>query len=178
MKRTLLFIILIAFTAAITFAQDRVTGNKPYSTLGSDPGFIVITEINGGIGLGVTDVDYSKSFFGVTAIGGYLINKSFLVGAGTGLSFYNGGMLVPLFLDFRYTFSIAPVTPYLFADGGLLLNVSDFAGTKLFINPGAGARYVFSRKVAVNLGLGMLIQQGSPARDSFVNIKMGMIYKF
>ena len=78
-----------------------VDPNRPGTLLNNNPGLITINELHFGIGLGITNVPYSKSFFGFTTINGYQINKNFVAAAGTGLSFYNGGMLVPLFLDFR-----------------------------------------------------------------------------
>jgi hypothetical protein len=158
--------------------QDKMLPYEPEGILSSNPGFISINELTTGIGLGITDVPYSKSFFGFTTVNGYQINKSFVAALGTGLSFYNGGLLVPLFLDFRYRFKIDLITPYVFADGGLLLNFSDINVPKLFVNPGIGIRYSFSRNIAVNLGSGLLIQSGGSGRDAFINIKAGVTYKF
>ena len=87
-------------------------------------------------------------------------------------------MLVPLFLDFRFSFYISRLTPYIFGDGGLLLNVSDLNNTKLFINPGVGARYTLSRGIAINLGAGILSQVDGTVRESFLNLKLGLVYKF
>ena len=95
-----------------------------------------------------------------------------------GLSFYDAGLLVPLFLDFRYTFINIKISPYIFGDGGLLLNVSDLNTTKLFINPGAGVRYSFNRSFAMTLGAGILSQVDGNNRASFVNLKAGGVYVF
>ena len=131
-----------------------------------------------GIGLGETGVPYSKSFFGFTTVYGYQTDFNLITAVGTGLSFYNGGTLVPLFLDFRYGFNIDQFNPYIFVDGGLLFNVSDSKEeTKLFINPGIGVRYYVSQKMAVTLGGGLLVQY-RPSRDAFINIKAGVSYKF
>jgi len=178
MKRKLSIIILIISTVTVISAQDMVDPNRPGTLLNNNPGFITINELHFGIGLGTTNVPYSKSFFGFTTINGYQINKNFVAAAGTGLSFYNGGMLVPLFLDFRFRFNISQFTPYFFGDGGFLLNPSDLNSTKLFINPGLGIRYSFSKNLAANLGGGFLIQTGGGTRDTFINIKMGVTYKF
>ena len=179
MKRKLSVILLIICTVTIISAQDIVTPNRPVSMLSGDPGFITINELHFGIGLGMTNVPYSKSFFGFTTINGYQINKNFVVAGGTGLSFYNGGMLVPLFLDFRFRFNVSQFTPYIFGDGGFLLKLSNINSTKLFINPGLGIRYSFTRNWAANLGGGFLIQTGTAGiRDTFINIKAGVTYKF
>ena len=86
----------------------------------SRPGFIQINELTGGIGLGETGPAYSKGFFGFTTVNGYQTDYNFIAALGTGLSFYNGGMLVPLFLDFRYEFNLDQFQPQIFVDGGLL----------------------------------------------------------
>ena len=180
MKRLLIFLFCMVVLSGSSglLCQDKMLPYEPEGILSSNPGFILINELTTGIGLGITDVPYSKSFFGFTTVNGYQINKNFVAAVGTGLSFYNGGLLVPLFLDFRYRFNICLITPYVFADGGLLLNFSDINAIKLFVNQGIGIRYSFSRNIAVNLGSGMLIQTGASYRDSFINIKAGMTYKF
>ena len=178
MRTAISFIVIIFFATFTATAQYKVVPNMPFSTLNTDPGYILINEITGGFGLGKTSTPYSKYFFGFTSISGYQVNKNFIFGAGTGLYFYESGLLVPLFLDFRFSFHINHVTPYIFGDGGLLLNISNFNGTKLFINPGVGAIYTLSKKVALNLGAGILSQAVGAVRDSFINLKLGVIYKF
>lgn len=178
MKRAISLIAILFFVALRVTAQYRVLPNMPFLTLNSTPGFITINEVTGGFGLGGTTAPYSKYFFGFTSVNGYQVNKNFIFGAGTGLCFYESGLLVPLFLDFRFAFNISRLTPYIFGDGGLLLNVSNFNSTKLFINPGVGARYTLGRKVALNLGAGILSQVDGTVRESFINLKLGMVYKF
>jgi len=178
MKRTVLIILFIAGINSLASAQYKVTPNMPFSTLNSNPGFVTINEITGGFGLAGTTAAYSNYFFGFTSIFGYQVNKNFLLGIGTGLSSYESGILVPLFLDVRYAFYIAKLTPYIFGDGGLLLNFSDFNTTQLFINPGAGVRYTINRKTAVNLGVGALSQVNGRVRETFVNVKVGVVYVF
>ena len=178
MKRTLSLKLMIICACFTVSAQNEDSLKQPDYVIRSGPGFITINELTVGIGLGETGVPYSKSFFGITTINGYQTDFNLIAAVGTGLSFYNGGMLVPLFLDFRYGFNIDHFNPYIFVDGGLLFNFSDFKeGTKLFINPGIGIRYYVSRKMAVTLGGGLLVQY-RPARDAFVNIKAGVSYKF
>jgi len=180
MKRLLIFLFCLVVLSGSSglLCQDTKLPNESEKVLRGDPGFITINELQYGIGLGNTDVPYSKSFFGFTTVNGYQINENFIAAAGTGLSFYNGGLLVPLFLDFRYAFQIGQVTPYVFTDGGLLLNFSDLNSLKLFLNPGIGVRYSFSQNFAANLGSGLLIQAGAGNKDTFINIKAGVTYKF
>lgn len=177
MKRVIILAILTC-VASFASAQYKVVPNKPFSTLNSSPGFITINELTGGIGLNGKTAQFSKYFFGLTSINGYQVNRNFIFAGGAGLYFYESGLLIPLFLDFRFAFNISKLTPYVFADGGLLLNVEEFNSTQLFINPGAGARYTLNRKLAVNLGAGILSQVSGKVRESFVNLKVGGVYKF
>ena len=178
MKRAISFILIIFIATSIVIAQYKVVPNMPYSTLNTAPGFITINEATYGLGLSGTTAPFSKQFFGFTSVNGYQVNRNFIFAAGTGFSFYESGLLVPLFLDFRFSFYISHLTPYIFGDGGLLINVSDLNNTKLFINPGIGARYTLSRGIALNLGAGILSQVDGTVRESFLNLKFGMVYKF
>jgi hypothetical protein len=176
--KTLSVLIILMFCALPLSATDKVLPKKPYTTLGSDPGFVTMNELNFGFGLGDTGPDYSKSFVGFTTTNGYLINKNFTVAGGTGFLVYNGGTLIPLFLDLRYKMNIDPVTPYTFADGGFMINPKDVnGGSKMFLNLGVGAQYAFSQKLAANLGTGFFVQYNTH-RDTFINIKAGVTYKF
>jgi hypothetical protein len=164
--------------AMLVNAQYRVNPNRPYEVLKSNPGFVSINELTGGIGLNSNSTPYSKHFFGFTSVTGYQLNGNFMAGAGVGLSFYDAGLLIPLFLDFRYSFLPRPFTPYIYADGGLNLQVSSLNDTKLFINPGAGVRYSFGRKIAANVSLGILSQVDGINRASFLTVKAGGVYVF
>jgi hypothetical protein len=178
MKQAISFIYILFLATTLASAQYKVVPNMPFSTLNSNPGFVTINELNYGLGLKGTTAPFSKYFFGFTSVNGYQVNRNFIFAAGTGLYFYESGLLVPLFLDIRFSFYINRLTPYLFGDGGLLINISDLNSTKLFINPGIGARYTFTRNIAVNLGAGIQSQVDGTARESFLNLKLGMVYKF
>ena len=177
MKRKFTLIIIFICSVVTVSAQSEDSLKQSAYVHHSNAGFITINELTGGIGLGETGPPYSKSFWGFTTVNGYQTDFNFIAAIGTGLSFYNGGMLVPLFLDFRYEFNLDQFKPYIFVDGGLLFNFSDFKeGTKLFINPGIGVKHYFSEKMSITLGGGLLIQY-RPDRDSFINIKAGVSYK-
>ncbi|MCE5346083.1 MAG: hypothetical protein LLG13_07330 [Bacteroidales bacterium] len=177
MKRSLTLLAVIFLSVSFVSAQNKFTANRPEINLSSEPGYITINEFTAGFGLKDTSVPYSKSFFGFTTIHGYQIDKSFVVAGGTGVHFYNNGTLVPLFIDVRYRIIIDKFTPYAFGDGGLLLDFSAKKDTRLFINPGIGVRYTINRNFAVNLGTGLFSQFGD-LRDSFINLKTGVTYKF
>lgn len=178
MKTRFFSILALTFLTLPLLAQDMILPNKPYSTLSPAPGYITINEFTAGFGLGETDVDYAKSMYGFTTIHGYQINKNFMFAGGTGLLMYNGGTLIPLFMDFRYTYVLSSLAPYFFGDGGFLLNPSDInGGTKLFVNAGPGVRFTMSRKLGFNFGAGLLIQMGQTRRDAFINFKLGVTFK-
>jgi hypothetical protein len=130
------------------------------------------------LGLGGKTYPYSSYFAGFTTVNGYQVSRNFICAAGAGLYSYESGLLVPLFLDFRFAFNISRLAPYVFADGGLLINVSNLDNTKLFINPGLGIRYTLSRNAALNLGAGIQSQVDGTVRETFANLKLGVVYKF
>lgn len=174
MKRTPAILTVILLTMFTVSAQDMVTPNKPIVSLSGTRGYITINELTAGVGLGVVSVPYSKSFFGFTTIHGYQINESFVIGGGTGVSFYNGGTFIPVFADVRYRFLINTLTPYLFGDGGFLINTA--GSSKMFLNGGAGVRYTINSHIGINFGTGIWVQYGN-IRDSFVNFKLGVTFK-
>jgi hypothetical protein len=96
---------------------------------------------------------------------------------GVGVLAYNGGVTIPLYLDFRYHFNKRKFTPYLYADGGLLLKLDYLKEPVLFINPGIGLYKSISDKFALNFGAGVFIQRDEVAKSSFVNFKLGLIYR-
>jgi len=141
-------------------------------------GFVNIAEIAGGIGLAKIDVDYSSRIIGASNIFGYQINKKFLTGLGVGVYGYNGGILVPLFLDMRYYFKPgAPLSPYISADGGLQVNPKDFETTTIFINPTVGLKKKIGEKSWLNFGIGTLtIGRPDGERSTFFMIKGGISF--
>lgn len=159
------------------FSQEINPQVRLRTNLDPKPGYIMINELTGGFGLGITNTPYSKGFFGFTTIHGYQVNKAFVVAGGTGINFYNEGTLVPLFLDLRYRAYVSVWSLYIFGDGGLMLDFSDRKDMRFFFNPGIGGSYTLSSRMAINLGAGLLTQFGD-SRDSFINLKAGIISKF
>ena len=178
MKKLILLIGLLSFWTA-AYSQ-LIRPNRPSLTIDPSPGFITINEINAGFGLSGTSVEYAKSFYGFTSVNGYQVNEVFMVGGGTGLLFFNDGLLIPLYVDMRVRIKVDDLTPFLSGSGGLLLNPSDFdSGSRMFINPSAGVRLSMSRNLGLSASAGLWMQMGSGiGRASFVNLKVGMVYKF
>ncbi len=138
-------------------------------------GYVNITDFGGAFGLNVVSVPYSKYFYSLSTINGYVINKRFLTGIGLGLNAYNGGVTAPVYLDFRYNLKTSGYIPYVSADGGFLIIFDDLKEPGLFINPGIGIYRIFSNSFAINLGSGLFIQR-SPVKASFINFKIGIIF--
>ena len=174
MKRLPAIVTAFLLTMSFVSAQDKIEPNKPYVSLSSSPGYMTINEITAGAGLGDVSVPHSKYFFGFTTIHGYQINKSFFVGGGAGVSFYNDGTFIPLFADVRYRFLVGTFTPFLFGDGGFLINTS--GPSKLFLNGGVGVRYTINNQLGITLGTGLFLQNES-SRDAFINFKLGVAFK-
>jgi hypothetical protein len=178
MKQCLFLVIILCLSVTSLTGQDLVYPNRPVAMLKSSRGFIVMAEYHAGAGVGDVTVPYSKQFNGFNILAGYQLNKSFIIAAGSGAASYNGGTLVPVYMDLRYTFYFSRLAPYLFADGGLLMNVSNFNETRMFMNPGIGARYSVTRNIALNFSAGILAQSSGTTMNVFANIRTGVIYKF
>ncbi len=178
MKRIIL-ISIVLFTTLGAFGQ-LVRPNRPVAILNGSRGYVTINEVTAGIGLSGTSTPYSTSYFGFTTMHGYQANETFMLGAGTGLLFYEDGLLIPLYADLRVRLSQSWMSPYLSGSAGLLLNPSDInSGTRMFINPAAGLLYSLSRNMALNFSAGLHIQMAPNInRSSFLNTKFGLTYKF
>ncbi len=138
---------------------------------------VTINEFTSNIGLSQTTKQYAHSMIGFTTIEGIQLNGNAVVALGTGISFYNGGPLLPIFIDLRLNcYNYAKYTTYLYGDGGFLFQISNkIEYSKLFINPGIGLKYELSRNLAGNFGLGFFVQQGT-WRDSFISLKLGISF--
>ena len=191
MKKLLVFIVVFYSIATMKpFAQVA-------SSLSIGSNYLCITDLNFGYGLGTTPVvnaEFSKYYVGITCINGFRVlfnnrfqddfgfslGNSIFAGIGTGVSVYNGGILVPLFVDIRYWFSVRGFAPYLYYDAGLLINPKELnAGTRMFVEGGAGISYTLYNKLAINATSGLLIQMGNAKpRDAFAKLSLGASFRF
>jgi hypothetical protein len=178
MKRALLLLLLISCLASGITAQRLVNPNRPSNLPSTGSSLVAIAELQSGIGSGDASIPYSKGFIGFNAIIGYQASRNFIFGLGSGVSFYNGGILVPFFLDIRYTFNAQFIEPYLFADGGLMLDFSYLDESRIFMNPGIGIRYSIKPKIDVYAAAGAFLQSGNTNQDVFINLKAGVAYRF
>jgi hypothetical protein len=179
MKKTIILAILLIGFTSICFGQKSDKLANPAYTYNTNPGYINTTEINGAIGLGDTAAINTKYYYGITNVFGYQINRNFVTGIGVGYLHYETLQHIPLYLEFKYCTYLKSITPFVFANGGYLLDVDDFRhGSKIFINPGIGINRSLSPKLEGSLSAGLTIQMGDYLpRVSFINIKLGIIFR-
>lgn len=186
MKKLVLvsLIVLIASSSAI-YGQRKSFATRSNVTGGVKPGFINITEINGGLGYYTIGRDYSRRFINLTSVFGAGFAKNLTGGIGAGVSIYDEGTLFPLFADLRYYFILGQMRVFIYADAGILLTSTRKVGeTVLFVSPGAGISLPLGDNLSATLGAGLFTQfrqkdygmgEGS---DRFISIKLGIIYLF
>lgn len=180
MKKLFVFITFLC-TGLIASGQAL---RQPVSVI-YQPGYINVNELAAGFGLGETAPDYSKYFYGLTSAHGYQFNipgsraGSIITSGGAGMLFYNGGPLFPLFGDVRLRFTRKRISPFLFARGGLLVNLGDMKGeSRVFANGGGGVYISIDNKMAISVGPGLYIQKGKDIpKDSFVGVNVGVVFK-
>lgn len=179
MKRLLILPVLFITITLPLYGQNYngVTDGSEKSKPGS--GFVNITELSGSsFGLRHTSSPDEEYYFGVTNIFGYQIDKHFLAGAGFGFMAYDSSSLIPLLLELRYTTCFKSINPYLFYDSGFLVDFNNVAdGSQMFINPGVGLSWSFSPKIEGTLGAGLKMQMQPSHRTSFINFKLGLIFR-
>ncbi len=174
MTKAFCYISFLLYAGLCVQAQDLIKPVNPVTIYNITPGYITINEFTGSVGLGSKDPQYSDYFFGVTTLHGYQLNKHFLAAGGTGVLFYDKGVLIPLIIDLRYSFNGSKFIPYFYGDGGVLLNSKQVI--KLFVNPGIGIKYFLTNHLVLTVGAGMWVQ-ADIRRDSFLNFKLGIAYK-
>ncbi len=179
MKRTVLMLIITGLTVVSSNGQySSVPATSSFKYV-SSPGFVNITEFNGAVGLEDTIATNSAYYLGLTNVFGYQIDRNFFGGIGIGYYHYDTGYLLPVFLEYRYSYYFRSFTPFLYGDGGLLINPGEFSDeSKIFINPGIGVSRVISRKMEINFSAGYMIQARSTlTRVTFINFKIGVIFR-
>jgi hypothetical protein len=150
----------------------------PFRVYRLNNGFVIGAELQAAEGPSVANDFISGSFGGLTILAGYQVVRNFVISTGSGFSYYRRGTLVPLFLDFRYAIILERISPYLYADGGILLYTYSFNNTKSFINPGIGIQYSVSNDLALVASSGFWLQRGDLDLNAFINFKAGVRYKF
>jgi hypothetical protein len=172
---TFLFILSAPGSNALATDPSFTTLRPDYRKHLDVSGYVNITEVTVASGLGNTTADYTGRFTGLTMVNGYAINEHFITGIGLGLQAYNGGSMGPVYLDIRYTLnSRKKYTPFIYGDGGMLLNFDDFSKPGLFISPGIGISRSIDKKIAVILSTAVFVQSFPKNVSSFIQVKLGI----
>jgi len=97
---------------------------------------------------------------------------------------YNGGYDIPIFGDARWYLGKQRVKFFVMGSGGFMANFSDFKDlSRVFVNPGAGITVPLTKNMHLSFATGLLTQwdrnifeDGPGYRDSFINMKLGLIF--
>jgi hypothetical protein len=177
--RTKLTLLFLAIATGMMAQQTEKIAHDPAVNYDWREGFVNITELNAGLGLGTTSVPYSGSYFGFTTVNGYQFTRNIKAGIGLGVQIHNGGTLFPVYVDGRYSFSSRKYVPFLGAAAGWAVSISSLREeTRMFMNPMAGIKYVAWPRIGVTFAAGFMMQSGgSEGRSSFINFKLGIEFK-
>jgi hypothetical protein len=116
---------------------------------------------------------YQLGRWELTTSHGVQFNPFFFLGLGSGFQYYctNGlsDLMIPLFLDFRSSFTKDKVSPIFGLKVGGAFYVSD-EGSGLYVNPSIGVRCMVDEKRAINFTLGYTYQGlGVETHSSYYN---------
>lgn len=161
------------------------TAAKPYSGMGA--GLYSITEGQYGFGLFIVDYPFAHHVAGVTSAIGWRFGSGFAIGGGTGFLKYNEGYTVPLYADLRYFMGNQRVRFFISMPAGFMLNFENFRDySKIFANPGIGLLVPVSRNTQLSFSTGLMTQIDreifddpsfdGPWHDSFINLKLGLLF--
>jgi hypothetical protein len=137
-------------------------------------GYMNITEMQ----IGSTIDAREGVSFGLNTIHGYQFSPKFGLGLGVGYQNYNGYYRnVPVFVDFRYTFKDAKVSPYLGVQSGIgvLQNYSK-NDTDVYTSLAFGAK--FRSSTAFNFHLGLASTAMITSRFTYVGILLRLGFSF
>ena len=179
MKKLVLILTGLFGYYLLTFSQYSTTGENPSFRYMASPGFVNISEITGALGIEDSITGNARQYFGLTNVFGYQINRNFFGGIGTGCLLFEKTILIPVYLEYKYITYLRGFSPFLYADGGGLINPADFLNeSKIFINPGAGISRTISPRIEVAFSAGYMLQsRSSLSRISYINFKLGVTYR-
>jgi hypothetical protein len=148
-----------------------------------------LTELTYGFGLGVTSTPFSYNHFGVTTVNGWRFTNGLALGGGVGYLNYdygtdNAGWMLPVYGDIRYFIGQQKNKFFVMADGGLLINFESFGENgRYFLNPGVGIMIPLTKSVRLSFSAGLYTQydynflkKEEGYRDSFINMKLGLLF--
>ncbi len=169
--------------------QDFWRSHKLFSTSAQplsvySGGYYNLTEVNYGFGLKIKIAPFSHNHVGITTINGFRLGNGFAVGLGVGFLKYNysdenTGWLLPLYGDLRYYFGKQKNKFFVMADGGALFDFENNTEKfRTFVNPGAGITIPLASKAQLSFSAGLMTQWLNffDRRDSFINMKLGLLF--
>ena len=147
-------------------------------------GYYNITELQYGFGLALTNEPYADHYAGITTVNGYRFGGGLAIGGGVGYYQYNEGYDIPLYGDIRYYMGNQRVKFFVMGSGGFLMNFKDFKDySRVFANPGAGLIIPLTKSMHLSFAAGLMTQwdrnyfkDGAGYRDSFINMKLGLLF--
>jgi hypothetical protein len=160
---------------------------EPPSTLNAVPkgnsglkrGYLGMINIGYGIRVGQDSkgTDFAKFDF----VNGYQFNPYLYTGFGTGLRYYfdNGqnSLVIPMFVDIRGHFSDYFIAPYIAIGLGYSLEATpQFQGLGFMINPSIGATFKTGKYVALNFGIGYVLQMYQDGSVNSINLDLGFSF--
>lgn len=154
--KKILFIILLFFSLTYSYAQVKAF----------DSGYKGFTDIGYTIGIG----DYEFGRFEINTTHGYQVNPFFFVGGGVGFHFMSeyktksaeialdkrdSKVSIPLFADFRGTFSKKKISPFVDLRLGYFVTNND----KFYSNASIGCRVAVKGKQNISISIGYTYQK-------------------
>jgi len=179
MRRQSILTLFVLICGSTLSGQEYGKVSNPAYRYVSSPGFINISELNYAIGISDSLISETKSYFGLTSLFGYQINRNFSGGIGTGIFRYESRQLIPLYLEYKYNFYFKGATPYFYSDAGALFDYRDFRNeSKIFLNTGIGISRYISPKFEANISGGVTVQtRTSIRRVAYITFKLGIIFR-
>jgi hypothetical protein len=157
----------------LSVKQTRVISSKIENK------FFALTEFNSALGLSKINDPISNYYVGISEVVGYRIEENLWTGVGSGILMYNGGKLLPIYLDTKYYLGDNELSSFFTLNIGSLIRISGVESTpRLFINPGYGLKFKLSQNMALITSMGILSQWefNIKRRDSFINFKLGVAF--
>lgn len=178
MKSLLTSLLLVLTIVSATAQTSDQVASTPALNYDWRPGFVTITELTYAPGIKLTDVPFSRYYYGITTVAGYQFTRNIKAGVGLGIHLHNEGTLVPLYIDVRYSFNAQEFVPFFAAAGGLALNLTELSGeSRIFIYPSFGMKWVTANRAGISFSTGIMTMSGGGFRDSFVSFKLGVELK-
>lgn len=170
--------------------QDYWRSHKLFTTAEQplySGGMYNITEAHYGFGLEIIEPPFAHHYTGATTAFGWRYRGGLAIGGGTGFFKYNDGYTVPLYADLRYFMGRQRVQFFVAFPVGFMMNFDNFKDySKIFGNPSVGLIVPVFKNTHLSFSTGLLTQIdrdifddpsfSGPWHDSFINLKLGLLF--